>query len=172
MRDLADAEAAHDLERERDARLARQDRVAREEHHRELIVVGRRRLAAQPGGGRRIAGARDHRGRRDRLGLHRRQAIAGRGLELDQPLLAPQQIERAVLRHLNQPGRRVGRRALVRPELQRLDERVLRRFLGQRQMPRAEDPRERRDDVREVVLEVQIVDHGRVTSTSRTSMLP
>src|SRR5439155_17932109 len=73
---------------------------------------------------------------------------------------------------LDQPRRRVGRRALVRPGLQRLDERVLRRFLGQRQMPRAEDPRERRDDVREVVLEVQIVDHGRVTSTSRTSMLP
>ena len=110
--------------------------------------------------------------RRHLLVQPRGRAIAIRGVELDEPLIATQEIERPVLRHLDQPRRRIRGDALVRPELQRLDQRVLRGFLGQRQVPRAEDPCERGHDLREDALEVEIVDHGRVTSTSRTSMLP
>ncbi len=159
-RDFRHAEAAHGLERERNPCLAREDRMACEEHHRELIVVGQRRLAAEL----------DVRVRRLRNGVERRQ----HGRAVGEPLLAPKHIERAMLGDLDEPRGRIRRHAFDRPELQRLDERVLRHFFGEREVPCAENPRQRRDDLPRCASE-QIVEqlvHVRMISISRTSMLP
>ena len=141
---LADAEPAHGLERERHARVAREHRMARQKHHRELIVVGHRRLAAQPRIGGACGAAYPGAGNRVRA--------------IRQPPFAAQDVERPMLRHLNQPGRRIRRHTGVRPRLQRLHERVLRDLLGQRHVPRAEDARERGDDPRGRLPKRQIVD--------------
>ena len=143
-RDLLDAEAADRLESERDAGGRRQRRVATHEHHGQLVVTQRGGL------------------RQGQWGLTTRLDEA---LELAaQRGLAPQEIERAVPRHLKEPGPRLGGHAAEGPCRERADERVLHCFLGEIEARRAKPARQPRHHLARAVAEEvldQRADFGR-----------
>ena len=131
VRDLLGAEAAEDVEDERELRLLGQARMAAGEHHSQLLVADR---------GRR-EGLVDERGQRP-LGL---EEAAHLGREGARRALAPHDVERTVLRRRHQPRRRVVGNAARLPGLERAAERVLHHVLGEREVVDAEDARQRRD---------------------------
>ena len=93
------------------------------EHHPELVIVERLPLRppAAPFGGR-------------------PSAARGLGAARPRPCASTMRswrstVERAIARHAKQPRRRILGHAAIRPLLQRGDQRVLHRLLGERQMP-------------------------------------
>ena len=96
--------------------------------------------------------------------------------ELVEVGLAPEQVDRPVARRADQPRRRVLRGAAELPGLERPDERILHRVLGEREVPDAEDTDQGRDHPpglapEEVIGELEAVPVHR-TRTGRTSTTP
>jgi hypothetical protein len=89
-----------------------------------------------------------------------RRTLAERSHELRlfvaQRGLATELVECAIAGHLEQPGARILRDAAQRPLLHRRHERLLHDLFGQRQMRRAEDPREGGDHLSRAVAEQMI----------------
>lgn len=134
--DLVRLEAAEQTQRERDARLRREHRVAGREHEPEQVVahvVVDRRLDV----------------RRAPLGVV--QVAAELGVLARQHLRAPRVVERAVLRRGHEPSPGPLRHALRRPALQRRHERVLGELLGDADV--AHDAGEPRDEARRLLPE-------------------
>ena len=128
-RDLVGGQAAEQAQRERDARLGRQHRMAGGEHEAQQVVadvVVERGVEVGPRPPARLRA----RGRAPR-------ACARASLFAAQP------VDRAVLGGGHEPGARVVRDARLRPLLERGDERVLRQLLGQADV--AHDAREAGD---------------------------
>lgn len=165
-RDLADAEAAEDVQHEDDLRLLRQPRMAAGEHHPELIVL-------------------------ESLGLeHFVDDGRERPLRVEQPpelgrerprgALAPEDIERRVLRGRHEPRGRVVRHAAELPHRERAAEGVLNDVLRQRQVVDPEDTCERRDHAPRLATEqvlhrrpvFEILSHMSIFITGRTSTSP
>ena len=141
--DLGDAEAADDLEGEGHPRVARHGRLAADEDHAELVVE---RLVVWVDGG--VAGGQSGRPAAERL------LLAG------EVGVAPQEVERAVLRHLHQPAAGVVRHAAEGPGAQRLDQRLLDHVLGEPEVLGAEQAGEDRDHPPRLAAE-QMVDELR-----------
>src|SRR5262249_56437490 len=78
----------------------------------------------------------------------RRQRLRGGALDLPElaaeDCLAPEEIERAIPRHLEEPAARLGGHAAERPDRERANERVLHRLLGEVEPPRAGPARQSR----------------------------
>ena len=129
-RDLLGRQAAEQAERERDARLGGEHRMAGGEHEAQQVV----------------ADVVVERGVEIRHGhLLLRLELVAELLVLALEQLAPaQQVDRAMLGGGHEPGARVVRDARLRPLLERGDQRVLRELLGQADV--AHDPREAGDE--------------------------
>ena len=129
--DFAHAEAAQDVEHERDLRLLGQPRMAAGEHHAQLIVFDRvsSKELFDRRGERPFALEQPPQFRRERA----RRA------------LAPQNVERAVLRRGHEPRGRVLRHAAEFPHFQRAAEGVLHDVFRQREVVDSEDARQRGD---------------------------
>ena len=129
-RDLLGRQAAEQAERERDARLGGEHRMAgREDEPQQVVadVVVERRVEIRHG----------H--------LCSRLELAAELLVLAlEPLVSPQEIDGAMLRGGHEPGARVVRDARLRPLLERGDQRILRQVLGQTDV--AHDPRQTGDE--------------------------
>ncbi len=119
--DLADAEAAGQFECERHPRIRRQRGMANQEDQSELIVFDRRQLLTQQ--------CRRRGGLGGRSGLLRnRRRLVRRHARM------PEAIERAILRHLEEPGFRLVGHAAERPLLKRGHQGVLHRVFGDFEM--------------------------------------
>ena len=129
-RDLVGRQTAEQAERERDARLGREDRMAGREHEAQQVVAD----VVVDGG---VEVRRGHL----LLGLELATELLVLALE---PLASAQEVDRAMLRGGHEPGARVVRDARLRPLLERGDERILREVLGETDV--AHDPREAGDE--------------------------
>ena len=129
-RDLLGRQAPEQAQRERDARLGREHRMAGREHQAQEVVAD-------------VVVERGVEIGRGRLLLRLELAAELLVLALEQ-LVPAQQVDRAMLRGGHEPGARVVRDARLRPLLERGDERVLRQLLGQPDV--AHDPREAGDE--------------------------
>ena len=151
--DLVDAEAAQDVQHERDLRRFRQARMTARKHHAQLIVPER---------------------------FLREQLLVGLEhpgqLRCERPggALAPQRVERTVLRGSHEPRRGIVRHAPKRPHLEGAAEGVLHDVFRQRQVLDAEDARQRGDQPPRFPPEQMLVQLGHmpVCSTGRTSTTP
>ena len=129
-RDLVGRQAAEQAQRERDARLRREHRMAgREDQAQEVVadVVVEGRVEIR-------------RGRLLRLSSSRPSSSCLRS----STLRSAQQVDRPVLGGGHEPGAGVVRDARLRPLLERGDERVLGQLLGEADV--AHDPREAGDE--------------------------
>ena len=157
-RDLLHAQAADEAQRERDARLGRERRMAAREHEAEPLV-GYRRVA---------------------LGLDRapqRLELHGLALALARHPPAAQPVDGAIARRADDPGTRVVWQAVARPALQRRGERVLDDLLGEVEV--ADAAREDSDGPPEPLpvepadrLALQRRRRAHICATGRTSIAP
>ena len=132
-RDLLGRQAAEQAERERDARLGGEHRMAGREHEpqevvADVVVEGRVEIRRGPVPAR-------PRARRPSSSCLRSSSLFRRRM-----------IDRTMLRGGHEPGARIVRDARLRPLLERGDERVLREVLGQADV--AHDPRKAGDEPR------------------------
>ncbi len=125
-RDFVHAEAAQDVQDQRDLRFLRQPRMAAGEHHAQQVVLDRVR-------GEQLL---DHRHERP-FAFEQPPELGCEGLRR---ALAPQHVERPVLGGGHQPRRRIFRHALELPDLCGAAEGVLHDVFRQRQVVDAEDP--------------------------------
>jgi hypothetical protein len=129
---LVHAEAAEDVQDQRDLGLLGKPRRAAGEHHAQLIVLDLLR-------GEKLL---DGRGQRP----FAFEQPAELGCEGAGRALAPQDVERTVFRGQHQPGRGILGHASEFPDLQRAAEGVLHDVFRQCQVVDSEDARERGDD--------------------------
>ena len=122
LRDLLHREAAQVLEDHRHLRGSGEPGIAAREHQPQLVV----------GDGVLARDAFRFRGGR----LQGQHQLGGEVVEMDLP---PEQVDGPVSRRAHEPGCRVLRRAPELPGLERANERVLHRILGERQVAHAED---------------------------------
>ncbi len=152
--DLGRREAADLAQRQRDAALGGERRVAAREDEREALVRDRAHVVLL--GGKLLQAA-------DELGL------------LLEDLLAADPVDRAVARGRDDPRARVPRHAVARPALECRRERVLHGVLGELEV--AEDAREDRDgmapllpeDALDVVLHAAVIAASGGSRSSRAS---
>ena len=131
-RDLVGGQAAEQAQRQRDARLGGEHRMAGGEHEAQEIVAD-------------VVVERGVEVRHGRLLLDLELVAELLVLALEQ-LVAAQAIDGAMLGGRHQPGAGVVRDARLRPALERGDQRVLRQLLGQADV--AHDAREAGDELR------------------------
>lgn len=133
-RDLGGGQAAEQLERQGQARVERQHRVAGGEHQAQQVVLDH---VVAPG----VEVVHEIRHCQGLLGL---EVEADLFQFLAQAAVAPQQVEGAVVRGREQPGAGTVGDAVVRPALQRRHQGVLGQLLGQPDV--AHDARDAADD--------------------------
>jgi hypothetical protein len=113
--DLRHRQPRHDAQRERDLLRAGQVRMAAgEQQPQDVVAVVR---VVQPVDERALG----------IVEIGQRRLVLGQRLG---PLLAPDGVERHVAPDHDEPGRRIARRAVLRPRLERLEGGFLERFLG------------------------------------------
>ena len=152
------AEAAQNMQHQRHLRLLGQSRMAAGEHHAQLIVFDRvRREEFFDGGPQRPFGFEPAR-------QFRRESQRG--------ALAPQNIERTILRRRHQPRRRIFRRAAKFPNFQRAAEGVLHHVFCQRQIVNSENSRKRGHHAARLAPEKMLVKLHYIFMTGRTSTAP
>src|SRR5437899_261116 len=157
---LVHAEAAQDVEHQRDLRRLREPRVAAGEHHAQLIVLDGVCPKQLLDGGRQLLV-----GLEQPAQLRRERACRA---------LAPQYVDGAMLRGGHEPCGRIVRHPAKRPHLQRAAEGVLRHVFCQREVLDTEDARQRGDDPPRLSPEQMLVQlhHMPVFRTGRTSTTP
>jgi hypothetical protein len=147
--DLGRSEAAQHVQDQGELRFFGQARLAAGKHHAQLLVAhdsGRKRLVQQ--------------GRQLLLGVERAAQLRR---ERSRRALAPQAIQRAVLRRRHQPPGRVVGYALRLPRFQGAAQGVLHHVFRELQLVQSEQARERRDHARRLASEqvlFEVVRHG------------
>lgn len=131
-RDLAGGEAADQAQRQRQAGVGRQDRMAgREDQAEEIVadVVVKRTIDLG-----------------DDVGPVALDVVAELGILALAELPSPELVDRPVARRRHQPGAGIAGNPALRPLLEGDDEGVLRQFLGEADV--TNDPGEARDELR------------------------